>query len=99
MTAVEDALDKIDSILEPAGLVYHESLSEVSGHATWTRWDGVKKIETIVAVESISDDAEEISLEVGFYDEDSNRISSSVFGAGSAAAWSFFENTLKEATS
>lgn len=98
MTAVEDALDKIDFILEPAGLVYHESLSEVSGHETWTRWDDTKKIETIVSIETISDDAEEVSVEVGFYDEDSNRISSSVFGASSAAAWPFFENTLKEAT-
>lgn len=96
MAVVENLLEKIDAILEPAGLVYHESLSEVSGHDTWTRWDGVKKIETIVAVETYGD--EEVSVEVGFYDEDSNRISSSVFGVRSESAWPFFENTLKDAT-
>lgn len=98
MATVEDTLDKLDDILDPAGLVYHESLSEVSGHETWTRWDDTKKIETIVSVESISDDGVEVSVEVGFYDEDSNRISSSVFGVNSETAWPFFENTLKEAT-
>ena len=98
MDAVENLLEKLDTILEPACLVYHEALSEVSGLATWTRWDGVKKIETIVALESISEDPQDVSVEVSFYDEDSNRISSSVFGVSSEAAWPFFENTLKDAT-
>lgn len=94
MTVATEALfDKIDAIIEPAGLVYHQGMSEVSGEETWTRWNHVAKRETIV---SLNTDATPY-VEVGFYDEDSNRIFSSKFDVGSENAWPFFVNTLKQA--
>lgn len=94
MTVSADTLfDKIDSIIEPAGLVYHQGMSEVSGEDTWARWNDAAKRETIVALNTEATPY----VEVGFYDEDSKRISSSKFDVGNEAAWPFFENTLKQA--
>lgn len=96
MTLSTDTLiDKISAVIEPAGLVFHDGLSDFSGNATWTRWNDAAKVETIV---SLSADANP-AVVVGFYDEDSNRVSSSSFSVGQEAAWPFFENTLKQAVS
>lgn len=89
--ATETLAEKIDAILEPAGLVYHQGMSEVSGEETWTRWNDVTKKETIVTLNT----DEAAYVEVGFYDEDSQRISSGKFYVGAENVWPFFENTLK----
>lgn len=94
MTVIAESLfDKIDAIIDPAGLVYHQGMSEVSGEDTWTRWNDATNRETIVTLNTNNAPY----VEVGFYDEDAKRISSSKFDVGSEAAWPFFENTLKQA--
>ena len=71
----EIIFDKIESILTHSGFNFHESLSDMTGDETWTRWDDLKKQETIVSVTIKDEDAGVGNIVVGYYDEDQNRIS------------------------